>query len=141
MELEENKYNVAANVKIEISCTVCRSNPPATLTWFYNGNELDANKNNIQVVSHLCREALYFRAVKNAAGNYTCIAKNALGQAHSTTMLKVYGKICYFLSCFVGLNCVSTSVRGWCCAPDAVEQQQQLGWKFISTHANLSEPV
>ena len=113
MELEENEYNVAANVKIEISCTVCQSNPPATLTWFYDGNELDANKNNIQVVSHLCREALYFRAVKNAAGNYTCIAKNALGQAHSTTMLKVYGKICYFQFQLFSWSCVLTSLRGW----------------------------
>ena len=92
--VELNQYNVATNQMIEISCTLCESNPPSTLTWYYNGNELDPKKNNIRVISRFCRESLYFRAVQNAAGNYTCMAKNVLGEAYSTTKLKVYGKIC-----------------------------------------------
>ena len=91
------------NNMVTISCEFCESNPPSTVTWFLNGIQLDLNKNRIQVTSGRCEESLYFRALKNRAGNYTCMAKNDLGQANFTVILNVYGMIYLILfSSFVG---------------------------------------
>jgi hypothetical protein len=88
--------NTLTNNMVTMSCEFCESNPPSTVTWYLNGIQLDLIKNRIQVISGRCEESLYFRALKNRAGNYTCMAKNDLGQANFTAILGVWGMI-YFI--------------------------------------------
>jgi hypothetical protein len=91
MKFKQYRQNAVTNDMVKISCALCESNPPSTLTWFFNGIQLDLNKNKIPVISGGCEESLHFRALKNNAGNYTCMAKNHFGEAYSTTKIDVYG--------------------------------------------------
>jgi hypothetical protein len=91
MRLERHFKVETTDQPVQISCTLCTSNPPSTITWFFNGARLDLNKNKISVISGWCEESLYFKASKNTAGNYSCMAKNDFGQAYSTTEMRVYG--------------------------------------------------
>mgnify|MGYP002803984866 CR=1 FL=1 len=89
MKLERHLKLVTTDQMVKIPCTLCTSNPPSTLTWFFNGRQLDPEKNEISVISGWCEESLYFKALKNTAGNYSCMAKNDFGQAYSTTEIRV----------------------------------------------------
>ena len=98
MELEWYLEVAFTNDMVKISCALCTSNPPSTLTWFFNGTQLDLNKNKIAAISGSCEESLRFQASKSTAGNYTCLAKNDFGQAYSTIGVKVYGMIYLIVS-------------------------------------------
>ena len=91
MKLERHFEFVTTGQMVKIRCTLCTSNPPSTLTWFFNGKQLDRKRNEISVISHWCEEYLNFKALKNTAGNYSCMAKNDFGQAYSTTEIIVLG--------------------------------------------------
>lgn len=91
MELDLYRRKALTNTMVKISCTLCESNPPSTLAWFFNGDKLDLNKHKIQIISDPCQEALYFQALKEREGSYMCMATNNLGQAYSTTKLQVFG--------------------------------------------------
>lgn len=97
MRFERSHKLSVINSMVEITCALCESNPPSTLTWFYNGTQIDLNRHDVQVISTCSKESLYFRVLGNNGGNYTCVAKNVLGEARSTTEISPLGKRCSIL--------------------------------------------
>ncbi|XP_028409632.1 hemicentin-1-like [Dendronephthya gigantea] len=112
MKFERSQKLAMVNSMVEITCALCESNPPSTLTWFYNGTRLDLNRRDVQVIPSCSKESLYFRVLKNNGGTYTCVAKNALGEARSTTEISSLDSSEPMRSIAIGLEGKSGTIHG-----------------------------
>lgn len=136
MKFKQYRQNAVTNDMVKISCALCESNPPSTLTWFFNGIQLDLNKNKIPVISGGCEESLHFRALKNNAGNYTCMAKNHFGEAYSTTKIDVYDNSIIPPMITVKLEAQTDTIRG-----NAVKIGARLNITCTALNTNCTELI
>lgn len=74
------------------SCSISKGDIPLTIFWTFNGQTVD---NGNGVIVSLVNKRLSTLSIESLeakhAGNYTCIATNAAGEARQTSILQVNG--------------------------------------------------
>lgn len=83
--------------RLSITCTVIRGDSPFFISWLKNGTPIDSDHHHKDSLSihHLAEysSSLLFKAIKaEHQGNYTCLAKNSVGQDSHTQIMNVHGE-------------------------------------------------
>jgi hypothetical protein len=88
IEIEKESVNSGKGYDAELSCIV-HAEPKATVVWYKDGQPLRLSENkheSVQKMNHFWM--LHIKGVEmEDFGNYTCIANNTKGIAHSTILL------------------------------------------------------
>ncbi|CAB3363288.1 Hypothetical predicted protein [Cloeon dipterum] len=75
---------------VSVTCTVAKGDSPITISWFFNGTEIESTDDiTISKISRKISSLSIDSARADHMGEYTCVAKNAAGASNFSTMLHI----------------------------------------------------
>ncbi|XP_074596687.1 cell adhesion molecule Dscam1-like [Brevipalpus obovatus] len=88
-------FGIQVGQRLTIVCTVIKGDSPFSIIWLKNGTPIESDDHHKDSLSihHLAdySSTLLFKAIKaEHEGNYTCMAKNSVGQDSHTQMMSVH---------------------------------------------------
>ena len=81
------------NSRTQMSCVIEEGDSPFTIRWFKNGQPIQQGSKGVRVTDFNAYSSILTvdQVAPHHAGNYTCRAENAAGQALHTALLQVSG--------------------------------------------------